>query len=161
MTIKEARLQAGLTRVQMSELLGIPIRTIQDWELDKRVPSEWVKRLIIQELNRMSTQSNIRNSSVKEYAEICKKFANDAAEWGEVDEYKFYTTNGSDWEETCDNSHNGVDVSWAFHLSADEIEQRAAEELYEQLMNEIYLANSDGWDSKNFKTIYDKFNFDV
>ena len=159
MNIKEARLQAGLTRVKMSELLGIPIRTIQDWELEKRVPSEWVKRLVVKELKRMSNQFKIKNSSVEKYAEICKKFSSDTADWGGLDEYKYCTTDGSDWKETCDNSHNGVDVSWAFHLSAEEIEQRAAEELYEQLMNELDLADSDGWDSDNFKTIYDKFNF--
>lgn len=159
MNIKEARLQAGLTRVKMSELLGIPIRTIQDWELEKRIPSEWVKKLVIQELNRMSNQLKIRNSSVEKFAEICKKFASDTAEWGGLDEYKYYTTDVSDWKESCDNFHNGVDVSWAFHLSAEEIEQRAAEELYERLMNEIYLADSDGWEAEKFKIIYDKFNF--
>lgn len=159
MNIKEARLQAGLTRIQMSELLEIPIRTIQDWELEKRVPSKWAKNLIIKELNRRSNQLKIKNSSIEKFAEICKKFSSDTAEWGGLDEYNYYTTDANGWVETSDNAHGGVDVSWAFHLSAEEIEQRAAEELYERLMNELYLADSDGWEAEKFKIIYDKFNF--
>ena len=53
MNIKEARLQAGLTQKKMSEILGIPTRTIQDWEAGKRTPPDWVKNLVINELKRL------------------------------------------------------------------------------------------------------------
>ncbi|MCH5297277.1 MAG: helix-turn-helix transcriptional regulator [Ruminococcus sp.] len=65
MTIKEARQKANLSRAKMSEILGIPTRTIQDWELQKRTPSEWVERLIIKELDRLSNPfKNFKASAV-------------------------------------------------------------------------------------------------
>lgn len=160
MTIKEARKAAGLTQAGMSLALGIPKRTIEDWETEKRTPPMWVENLVIEKLQNLNkSEFHINSDSVKNYAEICKRFSNDTAEWGGLDKYEFYTTNGADWKETPDNAHGGVDVSWAFHLPADEIEMRAAKELLEQLMNELDLADSDGWGSDSFKAIYNKFNF--
>lgn len=50
MTIKEARLAAGLTQQGMSDMLGIPKRTIEDWEGERRIPPEWAKKLVIEKL---------------------------------------------------------------------------------------------------------------
>jgi DNA-binding transcriptional regulator YiaG len=47
MPIKEVRLSACLTRKQMSDLLGVPLRTLEDWESGKRKPPEYVVSLII------------------------------------------------------------------------------------------------------------------
>ena len=160
MTIKEARKMAGLTQAGMSIHLGIPKRTIEDWENDRRTPSDWVEKLVIEKLQNLNkSEFHINSDSVKNYAEICKRFSNDTSEWGGLDDYKFYTTDGAGWEETSDNAHGGVDVSWAFQLSDGEIEMRAAEELLEQLMNELDLADSDGWGSDSFRKIYEKFDF--
>lgn len=52
-TIKEARINAKLTQAQMSEKMGIPQRTIEDWERGNRKPPEYVKRLVIAELDRI------------------------------------------------------------------------------------------------------------
>ena len=38
---------ANLTQKQMSDLLGIPLRTIEDWDLGRRKPPEYVTALII------------------------------------------------------------------------------------------------------------------
>ncbi len=54
MTIKEARLNAGLTQARMSELLEIPKRTIGDWETGKRTPPAYVEKLVIRELERIA-----------------------------------------------------------------------------------------------------------
>lgn len=168
MTIKEARKIANLSQAETATLTGIPIKTLQHWEAFEnnpessgaREPGKGIKELVVDKiLNYNKPQFKIRNSSVEKYAEICKKFAEETADWGGLDEYKFYTTDGFGWTETADNANNGADVSWAFNLSADEIEQRAAEELFEQLMNELDLADSDNWDSDGYKNIYDKFNF--
>lgn len=160
MKIKEARKAAGLTQAGMSLELGIPKRTIEDWETEKRTPPMWVENLVIEKLQSLNkSEFHINSDSVKNYAEICKSFSKDTSEWGGLDDFKFYTTDGASWEETSDNAHGGVDVSWAFHLPDDEIEMRSAEELLEQLMNELDLADSDGWGSDSFKAIYDKFNF--
>lgn len=58
MTIKEARLKAGLTQVRMSELLEIPKRTIGDWETGTRKPPIYVEKLIIRELERIAEENN-------------------------------------------------------------------------------------------------------
>lgn len=47
---KAARLAAGLTQKGMSELMGIPFRTIQQWESGERIPPPYVKRFVLNEL---------------------------------------------------------------------------------------------------------------
>lgn len=58
MTIKEARLKAGLTQARMSELLEIPKRTIGDWETGTRKPPIYVEKLIVRELERIAEENN-------------------------------------------------------------------------------------------------------
>ena len=50
MTIKEAREEAGLTQKEVFELIGVPIRTLQNYEAGIRVCPEWVEKLLIQEI---------------------------------------------------------------------------------------------------------------
>ena len=58
MTIKEARLSAGLTQAKMSEVFEIPKRTIENWETGKRNPPAYVEKLVIRELERIATENN-------------------------------------------------------------------------------------------------------
>lgn len=58
MTIREARLSAGLTQQRMSEVFEIPKRTIENWETDKRNPPAYVEKLVIRELERIATENN-------------------------------------------------------------------------------------------------------
>lgn len=44
--IKVLRAQTKLTQRQFSNLTGIPLRTIQNWEQGKRQPPEWVIELL-------------------------------------------------------------------------------------------------------------------
>ncbi len=53
MTIKEARKAAGLTQKELSDLLDIPKRTVEDWERGERAPAEWAERLIVEKLESM------------------------------------------------------------------------------------------------------------
>jgi len=53
MKLKEARVAAGLTQKEMSELLDIPKRTIENWEAETRKCPEYVEKLIINELSRI------------------------------------------------------------------------------------------------------------
>ena len=48
--IRAARLKAGLTQQEMSELLGIPKRTIEEWEGGRRKCPEYTKKMVIKEL---------------------------------------------------------------------------------------------------------------
>lgn len=58
MTIREARLNAGLTQQRMSEVFEIPKRTIENWEAGKRNPPAYVEKHIIRELERIATENN-------------------------------------------------------------------------------------------------------
>ena len=54
MTIKEARKAAGISQQKMSDIMGIPKRTIESWEGGQRKCPDWTERLIIAELQRLS-----------------------------------------------------------------------------------------------------------
>lgn len=55
--IKEARLRAGLSRPAMYRAMGVPVRTVEDWEAGRRKCPEWAERLIIAELNRIENRN--------------------------------------------------------------------------------------------------------
>ena len=52
--LKAARLRAGLTQKGMQEALGVPWRTVQNWEAGVRACPDWAERLIIAELDRIA-----------------------------------------------------------------------------------------------------------
>lgn len=43
--IKAARLAAGYTQQQVNDALGIPLRTLTQWETGRRTPPEYVQRM--------------------------------------------------------------------------------------------------------------------
>ena len=49
-TIKQLREQTGLNGREFAEHLGIPLRTIEDWEAGRRTPPEYIPRLISYQL---------------------------------------------------------------------------------------------------------------
>lgn len=51
--IKEARIAAGLSQKRMAEMMGIPRRTIENWESGVNTPPKYVERLVVQELERV------------------------------------------------------------------------------------------------------------
>lgn len=54
---KDARIAAGLTQKQMSDMFKIPKRTIENWESGQRTPPEYVKLLVIDKLNSITRES--------------------------------------------------------------------------------------------------------
>lgn len=56
MKIKDARLNAGLTQQAMSDLLEIPLRTIENWEGGKSKPPIYVEKLIIEKLDNIANE---------------------------------------------------------------------------------------------------------
>ena len=52
--IKAARMEAGLSRAEMSRRFEIPIRTLENWEAGTRVPPVWAEKLIIEKLGDMA-----------------------------------------------------------------------------------------------------------
>lgn len=63
--IKEARMNAGLSQRAMSRELGIPCRTIENWESGQRTPPSWAVELIVDRLNCMIPRRGINNSISK------------------------------------------------------------------------------------------------
>ena len=51
--IKEARKAAGLTQQQMSDMLDIPKRTIEEWDRGNNYPRPWVERLLLEKLQQL------------------------------------------------------------------------------------------------------------
>ena len=62
MTIKDARLLAGITQQQMSDRLDIPVRSIENWEAGDRKPPAYVEKLIIDKLLQLAEQKSERIS---------------------------------------------------------------------------------------------------
>jgi transcriptional regulator with XRE-family HTH domain len=48
--IRSERIRLGLTQKQLAELLGVPFRTIQNWEGGQRKCPDYVERLILDKL---------------------------------------------------------------------------------------------------------------
>lgn len=58
MTIREAREEAGFTQKQVQELIGVPIRTLQNWENGVRVCPPYVENLLIEKLLSLKEKKN-------------------------------------------------------------------------------------------------------
>lgn len=48
--IRKLRKETGLSRKDFSLHIGIPLRTIEDWEAGRRTPPEYIPRLIAHQL---------------------------------------------------------------------------------------------------------------
>lgn len=91
------------------------------------------------------------------YTTICINFANDTKEWGNIDPYKFYTTQGVSWVETADNAHGGLDVSWAFQMSNEQIKRYAHKEYLKQLQAAVEQAIDEDFDSEQVYVLVKQF----
>jgi len=54
MSLKEERINAGLTQKEMSDIMQIPMRTIGSWEDGSRKCPPYVERLVIKELREIA-----------------------------------------------------------------------------------------------------------
>ena len=48
--IRELRERTGMTRKDFAMHIGIPLRTVEDWEAGRRSPPEYIPRLISYQL---------------------------------------------------------------------------------------------------------------
>ena len=48
--LRAIRTEAGWSRPKMVERVGVPLRTIEDWESGKRTPPDYVQKLVIDRL---------------------------------------------------------------------------------------------------------------
>lgn len=65
-TIKEARQLAGLSQQGVTDALGIPRRTLQDWESGKRTPPVWAEALVVEKLERIARESQAARPTTAE-----------------------------------------------------------------------------------------------
>lgn len=61
-TIKEARQAAGLSQQGVTDALGIPKRTLQDWEAGKRTPPGWAEALVVEKLGKIGQDNQAARS---------------------------------------------------------------------------------------------------
>lgn len=66
-SLKAIRENLGLTQLEISNLIGIPVNTLRNWEQETRTPSEWVLNLLI---DRILRESNEQHSVVDESTSI-------------------------------------------------------------------------------------------
>lgn len=48
--LRTMRTKAGWSRPKMVDRVGVPLRTIEDWESEKRIPPDYVQRLVLDRL---------------------------------------------------------------------------------------------------------------
>ena len=65
-TIKEARQAAGLSQQGVTDTLGIPRRTLQDWESGKRTPPGWAEALVVEKLKRIAQDNQAARPTTTE-----------------------------------------------------------------------------------------------
>ena len=75
--IKELRESINLSRKEFSEHVGIPVRTLEDWEAGRRTPPEYVPRLIAyqlkyEELLRKLSEQNIDDDKAEKGVSACE-----------------------------------------------------------------------------------------
>jgi len=66
-SLKAVRENLGLTQLDVSKLIGIPINTIRNWEQETRTPSEWALNLLI---DRILRESNDQQTVIDEVTGI-------------------------------------------------------------------------------------------
>lgn len=71
--LKQIRIEKGMTQKEFSEFLGVPFRSIQNWETGQRRCPEYVEKLIVDK-NEILTMlqndlKNVENSETKQYIE--------------------------------------------------------------------------------------------
>lgn len=58
---KAIRAESGMNRVEFSDWLGIPYRTMQEWEIGRRLMPDYLLRLIAYKVNTEKKAGNIGN----------------------------------------------------------------------------------------------------
>ena len=54
--IEKARIEKGWSRPDMFRALGIPVRTIENWEYGTNIPPEWLEKLVVDAIKNYSEE---------------------------------------------------------------------------------------------------------
>lgn len=98
--------------------------------------------------------------TLDEYILTAKNFSRDTEDWGGLVDCKFYTTDGAGyWDESPDNAHDGLDISWAFHCTGREIENEAKWRYESELEQELTDALDDrDFDLQQWHAVLEKYS---
>ena len=69
--IRDARKAAGLSQQGVTDALGIPRRTLQDWEAGRRTPPGWAEALVIAKLEKIAQDKKNSENPVDNTNSIC------------------------------------------------------------------------------------------
>lgn len=59
MLIKDMRIKAGMTQQEFADFFEIPIDVVKSWESERRSPTKWAEKLIIEKLSNANNEGNI------------------------------------------------------------------------------------------------------
>ena len=97
----------------------------------------------------------------EDYLTACLSFAKDSQEWYGIMQRKFYLTDGYDccgeWYESCDGDHGGLDVSWAFHMAADDIRKEAPGRYAREIVDLVRVSLDNALDPDTFYELLNEF----
>ncbi|MBQ3405672.1 MAG: helix-turn-helix domain-containing protein [Lachnospiraceae bacterium] len=65
MTIEEIRAMTGLSQGKFANRYGIPVRTLQNWEIGERKPPDYVLRLLLR-----CVEEDVTGKIIKELPEL-------------------------------------------------------------------------------------------
>lgn len=92
--------------------------------------------------------------TIRAYTDSALKFAADSAAWGAIRPYAFYTTGyPGEWEETADNGHGGLDLSWAFHEQESAIRDAAPQRYVDEIADQLEQGIDEGWDAEQLRCV--------
>lgn len=98
------------------------------------------------------------NVALNLYVESCLKFASDSKDWGGIDGYRHYSSDGSGgWYESCDNAQGGLDVSWAFHRGENEIIGNAPHAFIDFLLESVEQGIEEAFDDGQWSAVFNEF----
>lgn len=114
-----ARKIAGLTRNEVFEITNVPVRTLSDWETEKRKPAKYLEQMVIDKINRFALKKRIINGVKREvyFPELEKMDYLDGAE--------YLISNGyskSNRYEAVDGDYILVSEYWKVTISEDDID---------------------------------------
>jgi DNA-binding XRE family transcriptional regulator len=72
MDIKEARAKLGMSQQKLSNAIGIPKRTIENWEMGTRKPPQWAENLIKERMDDMTMDMIIKTRRNEDYG--CEEY---------------------------------------------------------------------------------------
>lgn len=59
--IQMVRENLGLTQIELSNILNIPVKTIRNWEQNIRIPSDYIVELIVDTILRQQREETLKN----------------------------------------------------------------------------------------------------